>query len=214
MRKLLIIGLVLLLASCSKEEINPFPCLDGDCNTDFWIDTNVSPGTYQDENGYWHVPYNGLNYFTIEGDLAELHDEYVINNVPLVEVDYDSDYWVVMDSLSFTLPTYSYLGWFTNGDFDIPISIGSYTYTLVDLANNHPPLNIAGYQISKHFCFECPYAETLLGSHSKYTYSPRQQFFVDQRMVSDTLNIFIDTKYNSDIGERIVKETKFKIIID
>ena len=123
MRKLLIIGLVLLLASCSKEEITPFPCLDGNCDTNFWIDTNVSPGTYEDENGYWHVPYNGLNYFTIEGDLAELHDEYVINNVPLVEVDYDSDYWVVMDSLSFTLPTYSYLGWFTNGDFDTPISI-------------------------------------------------------------------------------------------
>ena len=119
-----------------------------------------------------------------------------------------------MDSLSFTLPTYSYLGWFTNGDFDTPISIGSYTYTLVDLARNHPPLNIAGYQISKHFCFECPYAETLLGSHSKYNYNPRQQFFVDQRMVSDTLNIFIDTKYNSDIGERIIKETHFKIIID
>jgi hypothetical protein len=33
-------------------------------------------------------------------------------------------------------------------------------------------------------------------------------------MVSDTLNIFIDTKYNSDIGERIIKETHFKIIID
>ena len=114
MRKLLIIGLVLLLASCSREEILPFPCLDGNCDTNFWIDTNVSPGTYQDENGYWHLPYNGLNYFTIEGDLAELHDEYVVNNVPLVEVDYDSDYWVVMDSLSFTLPTYSYLGWFTN----------------------------------------------------------------------------------------------------
>ena len=156
MRKLLIIGLVLLLVSCSREEILPFPCLDGNCDTNFWIDTNVSPGTYQDENGYWHLPYNGLNYFTIEGDLAELHDEYVVNNVPLVEVDYDSDYWVVMDSLSFTLPTYSYLGWFTNGDFDTPISIGSYTYTLVDLANNHPPLNIAGYQISKHFRAKTP----------------------------------------------------------
>ena len=51
MRKLLIIGLVLLLASCSKEEITPFPCLDGNCDTNFWIDTNVSPGTYEDENG-------------------------------------------------------------------------------------------------------------------------------------------------------------------
>ena len=31
------------------------------------------------------------------------------------------------------------------------------------------------------------------------------------QMVSDTLNIFIETKFNSDIGERIVKENQFKI---
>ena len=68
MRKLLIIGLVLLLASCSREEILPFPCLDGNCDTNFWIDTNVSPGTYQDENGSWLNPNevassNNNNYF-------------------------------------------------------------------------------------------------------------------------------------------------------
>ena len=46
-----------------------------------------------------------------------------------------------------------------------------------------PPLNIAGYQIQKNFCWECPYAETLLGTYSKYNYNPRQQIFIDNEMV-------------------------------
>ena len=36
-RLLLILGLGFLLASCSKEEIAPYPCLDGNCNSDFEI---------------------------------------------------------------------------------------------------------------------------------------------------------------------------------
>ena len=41
----------------------PYPCLDGECNTLFEIDTLVSPGAYLDDNGYWHVEFNGLFYF-------------------------------------------------------------------------------------------------------------------------------------------------------
>ena len=40
----------------------PYPCLDGECNTLFEIDTLVSPGAYLDDNNYWHVEFNGLFY--------------------------------------------------------------------------------------------------------------------------------------------------------
>ena len=61
---LLIFSFISLLTSCSKEEItSPYPCLDGDCDTFFEIDPLVSPGVYQDENGYWHIEHQGYNYF-------------------------------------------------------------------------------------------------------------------------------------------------------
>tara|TARA_R100000482_G_scaffold37758_1_gene12910 strand:+ start:27 stop:674 length:648 start_codon:yes stop_codon:yes gene_type:complete len=214
MMRLLIIGFGFLLASCSVEDnLNPYPCLDGNCNTFYTLDETVQPNAYQDQNGYWHIEYYGVNYFTIRGELAELHDEYVINGVPLVESQFDTDTWVVIDGLTFVVPTYSYLGWFTNGDFDTPISYGDYIITLDNLNNNHAPLNVAGYQINKNFCWECPYAPTILGSKAKYTYNPRQQLFMDERMVGDTINVHINTIYNSDLGHRVNIEDNLKIII-
>ena len=212
-RFLLILGFGFLLASCSKEEIAPYPCLDGDCDALFYIDEQVQPNAYQDANGYWHIEYYGPKYFTIRGELDELNDHYVINGVPLIAVEYDSDYWVWINSITFTIPIYSVLSWFTNGDWSNPIPIGNMTYTLEDMAQNHAPLNIAGYKINKNFCWECPYAETLLGSYSKYNYNPRQMFYLDDEMVGDTLKIMTKTKFNSDIGPRIVKENEFKIIV-
>ena len=52
-RFLLILGIGFLLASCSKEEIAPYPCLDGDCNSRFYIDELVQPNAYQDANGLY-----------------------------------------------------------------------------------------------------------------------------------------------------------------
>ena len=210
-----ILGLGILLASCSKEDIlNPYPCIDGDCNAYFYIDEQVQPNAYQDNNGYWHIEFRGPKYFTIRGELDELNNHYVINGVPLIEVGYDSDYWVAFDTIKFTVPTYSFLGWFTGGGFNNPVPVGNLEYTLTDLAQVQPPLNIAGYQIQKNFCWECPYAPTLLGTYSKYNYNPRQQFYLDNEMVGDTLKIFTKTIFNNDIGERIEIEKMFNIIID
>jgi hypothetical protein len=212
-RFLFTLGIGFLLAACSKEEIAPYPCLDGDCHARFYIDEQVQPNAYQDDNGYWHIGFYGPKYFTIRGELDELADEYVINKVPLIETQYDSDYWVAFDTIQFTVPTYSVLSWFSNGDYNNLIPIGDQTYTLTDLAQIMPPLNIAGYQIQKNFCWECPYAETLLGTYSKYNYNPRQQFYLDNEMIGDTLQVFTKTLFNSDVGERIEVENKFKIIV-
>ena len=156
----------------------------------------------------------GLNYFTIKGELDLLDPEYVINGVPLIETSFDSDYWIAIDSIRFTLPIYSVLSWFTNGDYNNPINVGDITYTLNDLSQNHPPLNIVGYQIQKNFCWECPYAETLLGTYSKYNYNPKQQIFLDNEMVGDTLKVMTKTIFNNDVGFSEIIENEFNIIID
>ena len=82
-----------------------------------------------------------------------------------------------------------------------------------DLINSHPPLNIAGYQIPKYFCTECAYAETILGSHSNYNYNPKQNFMLDNEMVGDTINIFIETTFNFETSQREVILDHLKIIV-
>ena len=215
MKKIAILISIFCLFACSKEVMfDSYPCADGDCNALIQLDPLVSPGVYQDDNGYWNIEYNGINYFTIETQLDEVVDEYVVNGVPLVEVGYDSDTWVAFDSLSFTVPTYSYLGWFTDGEFNNPIPVGELTYTLTDIVQLSPPLNIAGYQIQKNFCWECPYAETLIGTKTKYSYYTRQQIFMYPRMIGDTVKVYVKAAWGEKNGIREELEKEFKIIIN
>ena len=95
---------------------------------------------------------------------------------------------------------YSYLGWFNSSSLNTPIPFGNYTYTLNDLIDLHPPTNIVGYQIPKHFCTDCPYAPTLVGTYSKYTYNPTQNILLDNEMIGDTINVFIETVFNTEGG--------------
>ena len=213
MKKIIIILTVSFFWVCSPEEIIRDVCIDGDCNAQFYIDELVQPNAYQDENGYWHIEFYGPKYFTIRGELDELSTA-IVNGVPLVETMYDSDYWVAFDSINFTVPTWSVLSWFTGGGYNNPVPVGNLQYTLTDIARIQPPLNIAGYQIQKNFCFECPYAETLLGSKSKYTYNPRQQFYLNNEMVGDTLQVFMKSTFNTDVGNREIIEDSFKIIVN
>jgi hypothetical protein len=213
MKKIIIILTVSFFWACSPEEIIRDVCIDGDCNAQFYIDELVQPNAYQDENGYWHIEFYGPKYFTIRGELDELSTA-IVNGVPLVETMYDSDYWVAFDSINFTVPTWSVLSWFTGGGYNNPVPVGNLQYTLTDIARIQPPLNIAGYQIQKNFCFECPYAETLLGSKSKYTYNPRQQFYLNNEMVGDTLQVFMKSTFNTDVGNREIIEDSFKIIVN
>ena len=211
---LLLLGF--LLASCSKEEIlDPYPCLDGNCDAFFEIDTLVSPGAYQDDNGYWHITHQGYNYFTIKGRLDQLHPDYIINGTPLVETIFDSDYWILTAGVTFTVPLYSVLSYFTNGDYLTNlIPVGSMTYTIVDLVQNHSPFNIAGYALHSNQCWDCPYSETLIGSYSKYDTFPQQQIFFDKQMVGDTATVFVKTIFDSDLSHMVEVEKEFKIIFE
>ena len=209
-KNIILIGLS-LFSSCNKEKIYETPC-NGDCDTSYEViykNTLISPNS----NGHYEIDWDGLNYFQIEGQLSELKDTYVINGVPLIEANFDSDYWVVFDTLQFQIPMYSYLGWFNDQGLNNPISIDTFTLTLSNLIDLHPPTNVAGYQIPKYLCVECPYASTLLGSHSKYTYTPKQNFLLDNEMIGDTINVFIETVFNSDVGNREVIEDQLKIIV-
>ena len=212
---IILVLLSTVLTSCTKEEIHypthPTPC-NGNCETYYDV-IYKNELIIPNEEGYYKIEWDNLNYFQIEGSLSELNDHYVINGIPLVGAMFDSDYWIVMDTIQFQIPMYSYLGWFDDQTLNNPIPIGTYTYTLIDLIGLYPPTNIAGYQIPRHLCIECPYAPTLVGSHSKYTYTPKQNFILDNEMVGDTINVFIETIFNTDMGEREIITDNIKIII-
>ena len=195
MKKLFILFTILSTFSCTKEEyLYPSLC-DGNCNTNYTViyENQLIP---QNSNGYYEIPWNGLGYFQIKGLTSELNEYYVTNGVPMMGTKFDSDYWIVFDSIMFQTPMYSYLGWFNNNTLNTPIPFGNYTYTLNDLISLHPPLNIAGYQIPRNLCVDCPYASTLVGTYSMYNYTPTQNFFLDDEMIGDTINIFIETTFN------------------
>ena len=191
---------LIIAPSCTKQQDTIYPSLcNGNCDTNYEIVYKGLP-IFPNSNGYYEIQWDGLNYFQIKGSLTELNDEYVNNGVPLVEANFDSDYWVVFDTLSFQTPMYSYLGWFNNQSLTTPISMGPHVYTMEDLIDLHPPHNIVGYQIPKHFCIECPYAETIIGTHSRYNYHPTQNIMLDNEMVGDTINVFIESVFNTEGG--------------
>ena len=92
------------------------------------------------------------------------------------------------------------LGWFNSNTLTTPIPFGNHTYTLEDLIGLHPPFNIAGYQIPANLCVDCPYAPTLVGTYSSYTYTPTQNIFLDNEMIGDTINVFIESDFNLNGG--------------
>jgi len=203
---LIFLGLILSLIfapSCTKQEtIHPTAC-NGNCDTYYTI-IYENQEIFPNVNGHYEIEWNGLNYFQVRGTLTELNSEYCNSDgVPFIQANFDSDYWVVFDNLFFQTPQYSYLGWFNNNSLTTPIPIGSYTYTMNDLIDLHPPLNVVGYQIPKHFCTDCPYAPTIIGTYSKYNYEPTQNILLDDEMIGDEINIFIETTFNTEGGPAI-----------
>ena len=211
MNKTIYIFLLLIFFSCSTEEETSICYPQEQCSAQFWIDPLVSPGVYEDENGYWHIEHQGYNYFTIKGQLSEA-ELAEVNGVPLVETIFDSNYWVWINGITFTVPLYSVLGYFTGGGYNNPIPVGNLTYTIEEMAQTHPLLNIVGYQINPNQCLDCPYSPTLIGTRSKYNYTPQQQIFFDNQMKGDTAKIMIEARFGEMSDETI--ETEFNIIFN
>jgi len=217
LKKLILAFSLSPLLACSwlgiDEKIDEtYPCLDGNCHSYFKIDPWVSPSTYQDQSGYWHIKFWGPKYFTITGKLDELNPKYVINDVPLIEVAFDSNYWIAFDDLSFIIPLYSAFGLQTQTGTKIPVK--NAILNIGEIAKLMEPLNVVGYQITKKTCFTCPYAERLFATYSNYSYNPRQQIYLDERMVGDTLEVYVKVIFNFDSGIQEKNFHTLKVIVE
>lgn len=217
MKKIILFALLSIsLFSCTKqeeEEEGAYPCLNGNCEGYFYVS---GPGQDSiDINGYHHVKWIGLTYFTIRGELSALAPEYIVNELPLIEVGFDSDYFVLFDTVRYRYPVYSFLGLYTDKRFKDPIPVGTRTYTMIGLSDYMSPTNIVGYQIPKKFTgWEKPYARTILAVYSKYTYQPGVNIFFDDEMVGDTASIFMRAVFNNDFGRQVIKNYKMNVVFD
>lgn len=200
MEKIIIaVAAVIGLTSCEKEEFYPEPCID--CQLTIQVDTNVSPGTYTDANGYVHVPHNGLTYFTIESLMSEIDESYIINGVPLVEVDWDSDYWVVFNSIGFQYSLYSLFGYYDATGTPIPVGDTVYYWN-----NSSPPTNITGYVYNSN---------RKRGIQTKYSYYARKEVFFDDEMIGDTATVYSKALWNNDlVGPKKEVLDSLKIIFE
>ena len=218
-KKLLVVLGVIIFASCEKPEDEVWyssPCVGGECFTSFFIDKNIQPNAYIDDNGYWHIEYYGPNYFTVGVGFTQIKDEYLINDVYPTEAAFDSNYWVAFDDMKFTIPVYSPFGLYNQ--VGSPIPIGDYTYDISDIASQMEPLNIAGYQITKKTCFDCPYSDRLFATYAKYGRDLQQQMYLDKRMVGDTLEVYVKATYNTEglveRGDQVLQQETLKIIVN
>lgn len=203
--------LCLFFISCEdllKEDKSP--CLNGNCEATFVIDTTQNPGSYLDSNGIWHIKYSGLNYFRIKGNTDVLKPEYVINGVPLIETGYDSNYFYIPGNVTWTYPVYSFLGLYTNNNLSNPIPIGFQTYTITQLIESYSISNLAGYEISKYFNFNTAYAQTLLLTYSKYNYHPTQQMVFLPQMIGTEAKIYIRVIWGETYERMYMLNVKFE----
>jgi len=209
-KNLLVLVVLVVLASCSKPELEPNVCLNGDSSVEFWIDTDGHPGTYKDAQGVWHIKHAGLNYFTVKGKTAQLDPHYVINGVPLVTTSFDSNFFYTLGNVIWTYPVYSYHGLYSSSQMNTPIPYGTATYTFPQLIHQVTIENLAGYEIQHNPAadvYSPPY-EGYFGTYSNYTYLPQQQmvFFNDFEGMEAT--IYIEVCYGED---KVVVDTALKI---
>lgn len=209
LRNLFVLVVLALLASCSKPELEPNVCLNGNCGAEFWVDTQGHPGTYQDAQGVWHIKHANLDYFTIKGHVNELDPHYVINGVPLVTTAFDSNFFYTLGNVIWTYPVYSYQGLWSSNQMNTPIPVGTQTYTFPQLIQQVTIENLAGYEIqhNPNVNINHPAYRTYFSTYSKYTYNPQQSmvFFDDFEGMTATIYIEVSLGENK---ETITKEIK------
>ena len=181
-----VLASLLLFESCSKEVLYPAPCVN--CKLQFQVDTLVTPGVTK-SNGFICIPHGKVDYFTIEAQMSEIDSMYIINNVPLVKIEWDSDYWVVFKSIGFRYSMYSPFGYILNDGTKIPVKDTTFIWT-----DFNPPTNIVGYTYN---------ANRIGGIETKYGYYFRKSIFYSSEMIGDTCTVYLKATWNTDyVGER------------
>jgi hypothetical protein len=205
------VGILLTFGSCTLEPTSTSPCIDGNCDAQFWVDTDVNPGSYQDSNGVWHVKYSGRNYFSLLGQADEMTSEFTSNGVPIIETSYDSNFFFTPTNVQWTFPVYSFLGLYINNNLSTALPFEYVTQTIPEyLSSRNNITNLVGYEMTAQTTFNKPYSSTLLQAYSRYNYHPQHSMVFMESFIGKSADLYIKVKFG-EIGEE-VREYKIQVI--
>lgn len=213
MKKLFLLGLSLLVLSCTAPSIEQPVCLTGDCSAQFWVDTKGHPGTYKDAQGVWHIKHAGLNYFTVKGSASQLSPDYVVNNVPLIVTAFDSNMFYIPGNVTWNYPVYSYQGLWSSNQMNTPIAVGTRTYTFPQLADKMSIINLVGYTIQPHtdMYANASVLRSYFATYSKYTYEPQQSMVFFKDFIGKSATIYIEVSYGED---KVTVKQELKVVFE
>lgn len=213
MRYKLLVFLSLLITSCVKEDILEDVCITGECQAEWVIDTTLQENAYKDDMNYWHVEAS-KGYFTIKGELDEIYEDYKVNDVPLVETSFDSNKWIWIEGWVFEIPLYNPFREYFDPQFTRPLTIGEMVLKVCNMIQGGEVYNLAGYTFNDKWCGDCPYSGRVMGTYSSNTLSPQQNIYVDNRVKGDTIEFYMKTKFNYDLGNSEEVYKSLRVIVE
>jgi hypothetical protein len=137
----LLITLLLVLASCSKYDIDPYPFENGKRS-------KLVMRYPKDARGYYLVPLDttsNSNRFNIYTESSKLIPFYQYNGLSVIEVKFDcNSYWVlgtVSGNMAVTIPLYSpFTSLYSSPYFNTPLPVDTTTVTLSQYRNSIVPV--------------------------------------------------------------------------
>lgn len=216
MKKVLEILLMILVAigllticSCQAEDdpLGSGACLLGDCKTVLEIDLSSQPDAYLDENGYWHIKYYGVPYFSVKARFSPLKNRHVRSTIPMIKSTWDSSVWYIPGEISLWSSSYSPFGDFTN-NFSYAIANNTYQIVIPRLDEINEIMNISGRYMRNGIMG--PRTST----HSTPTYYTKQPMMLSRDMVGDTIQVWNESYFAYDSSQMEEILTTIDIIIE
>ena len=129
--------LIVLLTSCSPDELSPDTCPGGCDGQMLW-------NYERDANGYYHVPLDWtgeyLPYFFVDVTASEVDPYWQYNEESVVEARFDSNTsWRIGDNLVISVPYYTPFGNYTSSGLPLPagwtdVNLTQYEGELINIA--------------------------------------------------------------------------------
>jgi hypothetical protein len=214
------------VASCEKEEQileeplleeieNPVlegQCINGPCDVEIIPDPVGQPDAYLDDNGYWHLTYNGAKYFQakVKFSLSKLSN----SARPDIVTSYTTDKWyLAANGYSYWSARYNPLGSDYTNNFRTAIAD---TMVVVSI----PPAEIVEMTNSSgQYYRDCNAAHCGVGpqpkSYSSVNHTTKAQFLYmpEMAVVHDTITAYFTTRFYNENFEEEVVESTFKAIL-
>ena len=203
------------LTSCQKDSDQAFnPCISGNCEARAYPDPVSQPNAYQDDNGYWHLFYEGASYFTLVLKYG-LTKQMDAANQPQILTEYTTDTWLTaINGYSFWSSRYNPLGSDYTQNFQTVIAD---TMVVVSILPSEVKEmnNMSGQYYRDCMTPGCglgpkPTVRPNIAHKSKASF----MYFPEQAQTHDTVTVFLSTSF-SERGtlEQEIVESEVKIIL-